>query len=328
MIDQRVAVFGASGFLGRHTVRALAKGGFGYRVRAASRYPNGAPYLLPMGHVGQIQLVRANVLNPDDIARTVAGCDAVVNLVGILNPAGRPQTFQAVHVDAARNIGRAAREAGVGSLVHISTPGISPESESAYARSKAEGEIALRQEFPNATILKPSLVFGPEDDFFNKFANLARFLPVLPLIGGGHTRFQPVFVGDVADAVVKCIENPATRGRTYELGGPAVYSFREMLQVILHVTARRRLLIPIPFGLAMIKAFFLQFLPGKLLTPDQVTFLKTDNVVAPDALTLRDLGIEPDSMEAVLPQYLWRFRRKGQFENSAYERAIGRPAVR
>jgi uncharacterized protein YbjT (DUF2867 family) len=328
MIEQRVAVFGASGFLGRYTVRALAKGGFGYRVRAASRYPNGATYLQPMGHVGQIQLLRANALNAGDVARAVAGCDAVVNLVGILNPAGREQSFHAVHVDATRNIARAAREAGVASLVHISTPGISPDSESAYARSKAEGEIALREEFPLATILKPSLVFGPEDDFFNKFASLARFLPFLPLVGGGHTRFQPVFVGDVADAVVKCIESPATRGRTYELGGPAVYTFKEMLQVILHVTGRHRLLIPIPFGLAMVNAFFLQFLPGKLLTPDQVKFLKTDNVVAPDALTLRDLGIEADSMEAVLPQYLWRFRKKGQFADSASERVIGRPAMR
>jgi uncharacterized protein YbjT (DUF2867 family) len=328
MIDQVVTVFGASGFLGRHTVRALAKGGFGYRVRAVSRNPNAAPYLIPMGHVGQIQLLRANVRNPDEVARAVENSVAVVNLVGILNPAGGGQSFHAIHRDAAETIAKAAREAGVSTLLHISTPGISVESESAYSRSKAEGEIALRREFTDATILRPSLVFGPEDDFFKKFANLARFLPALPLIGGGHTKFQPVFVGDVADAIVKCIEDPSTRGKTYELGGPTVYSFREMLQVILHTTARRRLLLPIPFALANLQAAFLQFLPGKLLTPDQVTFLKTDNVVAPDALTLRDLGIEPDSMEAVLPSYLWRFRKKGQFENSAAERVSGRPAVR
>ena len=328
MIEQRVTVFGASGFIGRHAVKALAKGGFGYRVRAVSRNPNTAAYLQPMGHVGQIQGLRANVLDRDAVARAVEYSDAVVNLVGILNPAGGGQSYHAIHVEAARTIARAAREAGVQSLVHISTPGISPQSESVYARSKAEGEIALRQEFPDATILRPSLVFGPEDDFFNKFANLARFLPALPLIGGGHTRFQPVSVADVASAIVKCVDNPATRGRTYELGGPQVYSFKEMLQVILHVTARRRLLLPIPFSLANLQAFVLQFLPGKLLTPDQVTFLKTDNVVAPDALTLRDLGIEPDSMEAVLPTYLWRFRKKGQFENSAAERVSGMPAVR
>ncbi|HEX3945241.1 MAG TPA: complex I NDUFA9 subunit family protein [Rhizomicrobium sp.] len=328
MIDQRVTVFGASGFLGRYAVRGLAKGGLGYRIRAAVRSPNGAPYLLPMGHVGQIQLLRANVLRPADVARAVADSEAVVNLVGILNPAGGGQSFHAIHVEAARTIGRAAREAGVQSLVHISTPGISRDSESVYARSKAEGEVALRQEFPDATILRPSLVAGPEDNFFNKFANLARFVPVLPLVGGGHTRFQPVFVGDVADAIVKCIENPATRGQTYELGGPSILSLREMLQLILHVTNRRRLLVPPPFALARIPAFALQFLPGKLLTPDQVTFLKTDNIVAPDALTFADLGIEPESLESVLPSYLWRFRKKGQFENSAYERAIGTPATR
>jgi uncharacterized protein YbjT (DUF2867 family) len=328
MIDQRVTVFGASGFLGRYAVRALAKGGFGYRIRAATRSPHASAYLQPMGHVGQIQLLRANVRNADDVARAVSDSEAVVNLVGILNPAGGGQSFHAIHVEAARTIGRAAREAGVQSLVHISTPGISRDSESVYARSKAEGEIALREEFPDATVLRPSLVAGPEDDFFNKFANLARFLPVLPLVGGGHTRFQPVFVGDVADAIVKCIETPATRGQTYELGGPSILSFKEMLQLILRVTNRRRLLLPLPFVLARIPAFALQFLPGKLLTPDQVTFLKTDNVVAPDARTFADLGIVPESLESVLPSYLWRFRKKGQFENSAYERVIGTPATR
>ncbi len=327
MIDQVVTVFGGSGFLGRHAVRALAKGGLGYRLRVAVRRPNAANFLLPMGHVGQIQLLRTDVRDPDDVARAVANSDAVVNLVGILNPAGG-QSFKAVHADAPAIIGKAAKQAGVSTLVHISTPGISTDSESDYSRTKAEGEIALHREFPEATILRPSLVFGPEDNFFNKFANLARFLPMLPLIGGGHTKFQPVFAGDVADAIVTCIENPATRGQTYELGGPAVYTFREMLQAILKVTARRRLFLPIPFSLANIPAFFLQFLPGKLLTPDQVTFLKTDNVVAPDARTLADLGIEPDSLEAVLPTYLWRFRRKGQFENSAAERVTGMPAVR
>jgi NADH dehydrogenase len=327
MIDRLVTVFGGAGFIGRHTVRALAKGGAGPRLRVAARKPNLANYLLPMGHVGQIQLMRANVTNPDDVARAVAGADAVVNLVGILNPGGG-QSFEAIHVEAPRTIARAAREAGVGTLVHISTPGISPESESAYARSKAQGEIALREQFPDATILRPSLVFGPEDDFFNKFANLARFLPMLPLIGGGHTKFQPVYVGDVAAAVTRCVDDPVTRGKTYELGGPVVYSFKQMLEIILRESGRRRLLLPLPFALANLQAFFLQFLPGKLLTPDQVTFLKTDNVVAPDALALDDLGIVPDSMEAILPSYLWRFRRKGQYDNQAYERVSGSPAAR
>lgn len=327
MIDRIVTVFGGTGFLGRHAVRAIAKGGAGPRIRVPSRRPNVANYLLPAGHVGQIQLMRANVTEQEDVARAVEGADAVVNLVGILNPGGG-QSFEAVHVDAARTIARTSREAGVASLVHISTPGISTESESVYSRSKAEGEIALREEFPQATILRPSLVFGPEDDFFNKFAGLARLLPALPLIGGGHTRFQPVYVGDVADAIVRCLDDASTRGKTYELGGPTVYSFRQMLEIILRETGRKRLLIPLPFGIARLQAFFLRFLPGKLLTPDQVTFLKTDNVVAPDALTLDDLGITPDSMEAILPTYLWRFRRKGQYEDAAYERVTGSPAAR
>jgi NADH dehydrogenase len=327
MIEQVVTVFGASGFLGRHAVRALAKGGFGYRIRACSRHPNAATYLQPMGHVGQIQLLRTDVLNAHEVARAVANSAAVVNLVGILYPSGG-QSFHAVHVDAPTLIARAAREAGVPTLIHISTPGISRDSESAYARTKAEGEIALRREFPEATILRPSLVFGPEDKFFNKFANLARFMPALPLIGGGHTRFQPVSVSDVAAAIAACVDDAHTRGKTFELGGPNVYSFKEMLQLILRETGRRRLLLPLPFGLARLAGFGLQFLPGRLLTPDQVTFLKGENVVAPDALTLQDLGIQPESLEAVLPSYLWRFRKKGQFENSATERAIGTPAVR
>ena len=327
MIEQVVTVFGASGFLGRHTVRALAKGGFGYRIRAASRRPNAANYLLPMGHVGQIQLLRANVLNPDDVARAVAGSAAAVNLVGILAPSGG-QSFHAVHAEAPAIIARAAREAGVPTLIHISTPGIGTDSESAYARTKAEGEIALQREFPEGCILRPSLVFGPEDKFFNKFANLARFMPALPLIVGGHTRFQPVSVGDVAMAITACVDDASTSGKTFELGGPVVYSFREMLQIILRETGRRRLLLPLPFGVATLAAFALQFLPGRLLTPDQVTFLKGENVVGPSTQGLQDLGIQPESLEAVLPGYLWRFRRKGQFENEAYERTIGTPEIR
>jgi NADH dehydrogenase len=320
-----VTVFGGSGFLGRHTVQALARAG--YRIRVAVRYPNLAPYLPPMGTVGQIQLVKCDVRDEAAVARTVQGSDAVVNLVGILYPAGG-QTYESIHVTAPAIIARAAKAAGVNSVVHISTPGISTESASVYSSSKAEGEIALRHEFADATILRPSLVFGPEDNFYNKFANLARFMPVLPLIGGGHTKFQPVCVTDVADAVVRCVQDGGTRGKTYELGGPTVYSFKQMLELVLQVTGRRRALIPVPFFLASMKAMFLQFLPGKLLTPDQVQFLKTDNVVAPGALTLADLGIVPDSLEAVLPSYLWRFRARGQYENSSSERAIGSPVIR
>ena len=324
MNNSLVTIFGGSGLLGRYTVRAFARAG--WRIKVGVRHPNLAHYLPPMGQVGQILVTKANVLDADQVAAAVKGADVVVNLVGILHPGGG-QSYQSVHVDAARTIAKAAKAAGVSTLIHVSTMNINVDSLSAYARSKAEGEIALREEFPQATLIKPSLVFGPEDQFFNKFAGLARILPFLPLIGGGHTKFQPVFAGDVADAIVKCAEDPATRGKSYELGGPAVYSFKDMLKLLLRETGRSRPLIPVPFWLASIQAVFLQFLPGKLLTPDQVKFLRTDNVVTPGALTLQNLGITPDSLEAVAPAYLWRFRPKGQYENSASERVSGAPEI-
>ena len=308
-----VTVFGGSGLIGRYTVRALARAG--HRVRVAVREPNLANYLLPAGHVGQIQIVKCNVTNAEQVASALSGASAAINLVGVLYSRGK-QSFQALHADAPATIARAAKAAGVETLVHISTMGISTESESAYSRTKAQGDEAVRAEFPDATLVRPSIIFGPEDDFFNKFANLARFMPALPLIGGGHTKFQPVFVGDVAQAILTCIEQPQTRGKTYELGGPDVCTFKQILETILRVTDRKRPLVPVPFGLAYLQAFFLQFLPKPLLTPDQVTFLKTDNVVSPGALTLKDLGIVPASMDAVLPSYLWRFRPHGQYEEA------------
>jgi NADH dehydrogenase len=317
-----VTVFGGSGFAGRNVVRALAKAG--YRIRVAVRYPNLAQYLVPNGAVGQIQLTKCNVLDQDAVTRACHGADAVVNLVGILAPGGG-QGFEDVHIAAAGHIAMAAKACGAQTLVHLSTLGVDPDSDSSYASTKAEGERVLREEFANTTILRSSLMAGPDDNFFNKFANLARFLPVLPLIGGGHTKFQPVFVGDVAAAVLKCVEDPSTRGKTYELGGPQIYSFKEILQIVLRDTGRSRPLVPVPFFLASIKAMFLQFLPGKLLTPDQVTFLKTDNVVAPGALTFRDLGLAPESIEAVLPSYLYRFRPKGEFDEAVRERVTGSP---
>ena len=317
-----VTVFGGSGFLGRNAVRALAKAG--YRIRVAVRYPNQAEYLPPMGSVGQIQLMKCNVLDQDAVARACQGADAVVNLVGILAPAGG-QGFDDVHVAAVGNIAMAAKAAGARTLVHVSSLGADPEAESHYAKTKGEGEKLLREEFADATILRPSLLAGPDDDFFNKFAALARMLPMLPLIGGGHTKFQPVFVGDVADAIVKCVSDTATKGKTYELGGPGTYSFKALMQLVLQETGRSRLLLPVPFWLASIKAMFLQFLPGKLLTPDQVTSLKADNLVSPNALTFKDLGIAPDSIEAILPSYLWRFRPRGEYDEAVRERVTGSP---
>ncbi len=306
-----VVVFGGSGFLGRHTVRALAKAG--YRVRVATRWPNLGQHLPPMGVVGQIQLLKCNVLDADQVAAAVQRADAVVNLVGILNQTGA-QGFEDIHVEAAETIAKAARAAGAQTLVHVSSIGSDPEAPSKYARSKAEGEARVRAAFPDAAVLKPSIVFGPEDSFFNKFAGLSRLLPALPLIGGGKTRFQPVFVGDVAEAILACVRDAATRGRTYELGGPNVYSFKELMELMLRMIGRKRLLVPMPFALASIKGAVLGLLPGKLLTRDQVQSLKTDNVVSSSALTLANLGITSDSVQAVVPSYLWRFRAKGQYE--------------
>jgi len=306
-----VTVFGGSGFLGRYTVRALARAG--HRIRVGVRYPHLANYLLPMGHVGQIQVVPVNVADADSVARALEGAAAGVNLVGILAESGR-QKFQTVHADAAGIVAAAARSGGTNTLVHISAIGADPGSDALYARTKAEGEARVRIAVPGATILRPSVVFGPEDRFFNRFAALARISPALPLIGGGRTKFQPVYVVDVASAILRAIDDPATAGRTLELGGPRVYSFRELMQLVLAETNRRRLLIPVPWNVAMLNATFLGLLPNPMLTRDQVRLLKHDNVVAPDALTFADLGIVPEPAEAIVPGYLWRFRREGQFE--------------
>ncbi|HEX4160821.1 MAG TPA: complex I NDUFA9 subunit family protein [Rhizomicrobium sp.] len=306
-----VTVFGGSGFLGRYVVRALAQAG--HRIRVGVRYPNLANFLPPMGHVGQIQIVRTNVTDAGQVAQAMRGAKAAVNLVGILYESGR-QRFQTVHADAAATVAEAAKREGLRSLIHVSAIGANAQSESLYARSKAEGEARARDALPGATILRPSIVFGPEDDFFNRFAALARISPVLPLIGGGHTCFQPVYVCDVANAVLRCLMEPETAGRTYELGGPKVYTLKEVMQLVLAETNRRRLLVPIPFSIAMLKASVLELLPKPMLTRDQVRLLRQDNVVSPNARTLEDLDIEPDAAEAILPSYLWRFRREGQFE--------------
>ena len=312
--SELVTVFGGSGFLGRHVVRALARRG--YRVRAAVRRPDLAGHLQPLGAVGQIHAVQANIPNRASIDRAVAGADIVINLVGILYQSGR-QSFDAVQGFGPGAVAAAAKTAGVSRFVHVSAIGADADSDSDYARSKAEGEAAVVKAFPEAVILRPSIVFGPEDDFFNRFAAMARMAPVLPLIGGGETRFQPVFVGDVAEAVARAAEGKAKPGTIYELGGPEVRTFRQLLEYILAETGRSRLLAPLPFGLARLKAHFLQLLPKPLLTVDQVRQLAHDNVVSEAAVsehrTIEDLGIEPQAIETVVPTYLSRYRRAGQF---------------
>jgi uncharacterized protein YbjT (DUF2867 family) len=306
-----VTVFGGSGFLGRHIVRALAKDG--WRIRVAVRNPATAHFLRPMGRVGQIQIVKANIRKDESVHAALHGADAAINLVGILYQSGS-QSFDAIHTRGAGRVARIAAEVGVQTLLHISAIGAHPKSSSAYARSKAEGERLVRDAFPNAVVFRPSIIFGPEDDFFNKFAWMARLAPALPLIGGGKTLFQPVYVGDVARAAARVLADSAAQGRTYELGGPEILTFRQILELVLKETHRKRLLIPAPFALAKLKGAFLGLLPKPLLTVDQVRQLESDNVVGEGVDTLRDLGIVPTAAEAILPSYLWRFRPKGQFE--------------
>jgi len=286
----------------------------GWRIKVATRHPARGFFLRPLGTVGQIDFVKCDVSDAESVAHAVMGSSAVINLTGILFQKG--QTFADVQAEGAGNIAQAATRAGVRALVHVSAIGADLESDSTYAATKAQGEQAVREAFPDAAILRPSIIFGPEDGFFNKFAGMARFSPVLPLVGGGHTRFQPVFVGDVAQAIVTALGD-AAKGRTYELGGPGVYSFKELLQLILREIGRKRALVSLPFGLASFKAAFLQMLPNPILTVDQVTLLKKDNVVAPTAAGLADLGITPTSVEAVIPSYLWRFRAKGEYADAA-----------
>jgi len=311
-----VTVFGGSGFLGRHLIRALARRG--YRIRIAVRRPELAGFLQPLGRVGQIHAVQANLRHPGSVQAAMRGADVAVNLVGILHETGR-QTFDTVQSVGADIIGQAATAAGA-RLVHVSALGADAGSASAYARTKAAGEAAVLAGRPDAVIFRPSIMFGPDDTFFNRFAALARFSPFLPLIGGGTTLFQPVFVGDVAAAVADAVDGKAMAGTIYELGGPETRSFRELMEYLLATIERRRLLLPLPFGLASAVAGVLQYLPGRPLTPDQVALLRTDNIVSDDALrggrTLSAFGIAPTTIEAVAPSYLWRFRKTGQFRDS------------
>lgn len=312
-----VTVFGGSGFVGRHVVRALAKRG--WRVRVAVRRPDLAGHTQPMGVVGQVVPVQANVRYPESVARALAGADAVVNLVAVLAESGK-QTFDAVHIAGAETIAKACAEAGISNLVHISAIGADLDSDSMQARSRAAGETMIRKYVPSAIILRPSIIFGPEDSFFNRFASMARFSPLLPLIGDGGSKMQPVFVGDVAQAVVKSVEGDLSAGRVYELGGPEAKTFRDLMQYVLDVTGRKRILMPLPVPLARMKATVLEILPGKLLTNDQISSVLTDNVVSSAAVnegrTLEGMGIRPTAMEAVVPGYLWRFRRMGEFQPS------------
>ena len=311
-----VTLFGGSGFIGSQAVRALARRG--WRIRVAVRNPVLAIEIQPLGDPGQIQFMRCDITNPADVAQAVRGADAVVNLVGVLHDAGGKRGFDAVHTEAAKTIAEAAKAAGVERLVQISAIGADAASSSAYGRTKAQAEAAVRAIYPDAVILRPSLVFGAGDGFLNRFAAMATMAPALPLIGGGETRFQPVYVGDVAEAIARGVTRADAAGRTYELGGPSLYTFREVLELVRRETGRDRMLVSVPFIVAKPLGSLLQLSRFVGLTPplthDQVLMLEKDNVVAADALGLSDLGIDhPAGMAAIAPSYLWRYRVGGQF---------------
>ena len=309
-----VTIFGGSGFVGSQIVRALAKRGA--RVRVAVRNP-GRGYRLPMlGDVGQIEIVQANVRDEASIAWALDGAEACVNAVAVLHESGR-QRFDALHVEGARTVARAAAAAGARRFVHISALGARRDSTSEYSRSKAEGEAAVREQMAGATIVRPSVIFGPDDAFFNRFASMATVSPALPLIGGGATRFQPVFVGDVAAAIVAALADDDTAGRTYELGGPLVYSFKDLMRLMLQEIGRKRLLVPVPFPVAKVLGMAGDLLAAAGLPPpitsDQVESLRSDNVVTPGAPCLADLGITPTPLHPIIPTYLYRYRKGGQY---------------
>jgi NADH dehydrogenase len=310
-----VTIFGGSGFVGTQIVQVLARRG--YRLRVAVRRPDLAGHVRPLGMVGQVMPIQANIRDADSVARAVGGARMVINLVGIGHEAGR-QRFRAVHIEGAANVARAAAAAGVEHVVHMSALGADTHAPSAYARSKAEGEAKVLEAFPQAVVMRPSIIFGQGDGFFNLMGFIVRLFPVVPLIGG-RSRFQPVFVGDVADAFVAAAEGKAQRGRIYELGGPELATYRDLMQRVLRETRRRNMLVPVPAGVGKLLALPFAILPfPPLLTADQVDQMQADNIVSEAASgegrILQGLGIQPTAMEAILPSYLWRFRRHGQFD--------------
>lgn len=315
-----VTVFGGSGFVGAQVVRALAKKGV--RVRVAVRRPGRGYRMRMLGDVGQIEVVQANIRDEASIERALAGAEACVNLVSTLYHAGN-QTFQALNVDGAKLVAQVAARRGITNFVQMSAIGADENSASEYARTKALGEAAVRSVIPSAVIIRPSIVFGQDDDFFNRFSSLAATLPMLPLVGGGETKFQPVFVGDVGAAIARVVTDPNCAGKTFELGGPSTYSFRELMELVVRETQRNRALVPVPWGVAGliglagdIQAWakgIIGLIPRPQLTRDQVELLKTDNVADSAAAGLAELGVQATALEPMLPTYLYRYRKGGQF---------------
>ena len=304
-----IGIFGAGGFLGKHLMRQLTK--LDYRVKVATRNPYLKGYLKPLGNPGQIELFKTNIFNPEDVKQVLKNCNIAINLVGILYET-RKQKFNQIHAQFPNLLSELCNELGVKKLVHVSALGVKEGHPSQYMQSKLQGEKNIQDTFKQSVILRPGIMFGPEDKFFNTFATLAQFSPALPLIGGGKTVFEPIYVGDVAQTIVKSLELNNSKPSIYELGG-ANYSFKELMQILLSEINKKRFLIPIPWGMAKFQSYFLQMLPTPLLTPDQVTMLRYDNVMSGEYKTLKNLKIKPTTIQSILPKYIYRFRSGGEF---------------
>jgi len=304
-----IGIFGAGGFLGKHLMRQLTK--LDYRVKVATRNPYLKGYLKPLGNPGQIELFKTNIFNPEDVKQVLKNCNIAINLVGILYET-RKQKFNQIHAQFPNLLSELCNELGIKKLVHVSALGVKEGHPSQYMQSKLQGEKNIQDTFKQSVILRPGIMFGPEDKFFNIFATLAQFSPALPLIGGGKTVFEPIYVGDVAQSIVKSLELNNLKPSIYELGG-ANYSFKELMQILLSEINKKRFLIPIPWGMAKFQSYFLQMLPTPLLTPDQVTMLRYDNVVSGEYKTLKNLKIKPTTIQSILPKYIYRFRSGGEF---------------
>jgi uncharacterized protein YbjT (DUF2867 family) len=305
-----IAIFGAGGFLGKHLMRQLTK--LDYRVKVATRNPYLKGYLKPLGSPGQIELFKTNIFNEDDVKKLLNNCDFAINLVGILHE-NRKQKFNEIHDQFPYLLSRLCKEQGIRNLIHVSALGVEEKNESNYRQSKLNGEKNIKENFKPSIILRPSVVFGPEDKFFNTFASLAQISPVLPLVGGGKTKFAPIYVGDIAEAIVKTLNINNDQPKIYELGGPENYSFKELMKILLTEIKKKRLLISIPYGFAKFQSYFLQMMPNPLLTPDQVELLKNNSVVSGNYPVLKDLGITGKTIKSILPKYIYRFRTGGQF---------------
>ena len=305
-----IAIFGGGGFIGKHLMRQLTK--LDYRIKVATRNPYLKGYLKPLGNPGQIELFKTNIFNTEDVEKVLKDSDLVINLVGILHETRR-QKFSHIHSQFPHLLSNLCNDFGIKNLIHVSALGIKERHKSLYMQSKLEGEKNIKNNFKPCVILRPSVIFGPEDKFFNTFASLAQFSPALPLIGGGKTKFAPIYVGDIAKAIVKALELNNSEPKIYELGGPENYSFKELMEILLTEIKKKRFLIPVPFGVAKFQSYFLQMMPNPLLTPDQVELLKHNNIVSGDHPTLKDLGISGTPIQSILPKYIHRFRTGGQF---------------